>query len=320
MISQAQDSIFDTSKLADMKRLAGERSPEAIKAVAQQFESLFMQMMLKQMRQSMTSNSDGEQVGFYRGLADQQLANNLSKTGGIGLARSLEQQIARSMGVDLSATEAKPEKASTLVDDLKTRSAPPLPVANLLQASPHAVHSGASGAGAANSGQSNAAAAKVDTRDGANGFVDRIWNDAVSAAKSLGVPAQFIVGQAALETGWGRSELRQANGESAHNLFNIKAGSNWHGAVVEATTTEYVGGLAQRRTERFRAYGSYAEAFRDYARLIANSPRYAAVRGQNTAEGFAQAISQSGYASDPMYAQKLSRIIGGATLRSALEG
>lgn len=303
MLNQTQDSIFDQSRLADLKRQAGERSPEAIRAVAKQFESLFLQMMLKQMRQAMASGAgEGEQVGFYRGLADQQLATNLSKTGGIGLARSIEQQIARSMGVELPA-EATPaagtvERLSALIQPLARTKASLASGAN---------DDSATGTSRAGSG-------------GANGFVDRIWNGAVSAARALGVPAHFVVGQAALETGWGRSELRQPNGESAHNLFNIKAGSNWHGPVVEATTTEYVGGVAQKRVERFRSYSSYEEAFRDYAKLITDSPRYAAVRGQGTAEGFARALSQAGYASDPMYAQKLTRIIAGTTLRGALAG
>ncbi|WP_417071096.1 flagellar assembly peptidoglycan hydrolase FlgJ [Niveibacterium terrae] len=312
MLNQTQDSIFDQGKLADLKRQAGERSPEAIKAVAKQFESLFLQMMLKQMRQSMASGEgEGEQVGFYRGLADQQLASNLSKTGGIGLARSIEQQMARSMGVEMPdeplKTVAQTGKVPLEMGLFNLR-----PLARVAPRIEDQDPAG-SDAGAFAGGKSR-------NRDGANGFVDRIWSGAVSASRTLGVPAHFVVGQAALETGWGRSELRLPNGESAHNLFNIKAGGSWHGPVVEAVTTEYVGGVAQKRVERFRAYSSYAEAFRDYAKLIADSPRYAAVRGQNSAEGFAQALSQAGYASDPMYAQKLARIIGGATLRSALSG
>ena len=126
--------------------------------------------------------------------------------------------------------------------------------------------------------------------------------------------------QAALETGWGKSELRFTDGKPTYNLFGIKAGRSWNGAVAEATTTEYVNGAAQKTVERFRAYSSYAEAFRDYANLLASNPRYAGVLNQQDAAGFARGLQQAGYATDPMYAAKLERIIGGPTLRAGLAG
>jgi flagellar protein FlgJ len=151
-------------------------------------------------------------------------------------------------------------------------------------------------------------------------FVNRVWDQAADASRSTGIPAHFMVAQAALETGWGRGELRRADGSPTHNLFNIKAGNSWKGDVVELPVTEYVNGRPQTETARFRAYGSYGEAFRDYANLLRSSPRYADVLGQTDAAGFARSLQQSGYATDPMYADKLTRIIGGATLRTALEG
>jgi flagellar protein FlgJ len=129
-----------------------------------------------------------------------------------------------------------------------------------------------------------------------------------------------MVAQAALETGWGRAELRRADGTPSHNLFNIKAGSDWKGAVVEVPVKEYANGRAYTENARFRAYGSYEEAFRDYANLLRNSPRYAEVLGQQDGAGFARSLQQAGYATDPMYADKLARIISGSTLRSALAG
>ena len=124
--------------------------------------------------------------------------------------------------------------------------------------------------------------------------------------------------QAALETGWGRSEPRQADGQPSYNVFGIKAGRNWTGPTVDATTTEYVNGVAQQRVERFRAYGSYAEAFGDYAKLLGSSPRYSGVVGATDATTFARGLQRAGYATDPAYADKLTRIIGGQTLRAAL--
>jgi flagellar protein FlgJ len=142
-------------------------------------------------------------------------------------------------------------------------------------------------------------------------FVGRIWPQALEAGRSLGLRPEFLVGQAALETGWGRAEPKHANGQPSFNLFGIKAGRGWSGATVEATTTEYVDGVAQQRVERFRAYPSYAEAFRDYVGLLSSNSRYANVLGAADASAFARGLQRAGYATDPAYADKLTRIIGG---------
>jgi flagellar protein FlgJ len=141
-------------------------------------------------------------------------------------------------------------------------------------------------------------------------FISSLWPHAVAASQTTGIPAQFLVGHAALESGWGKSEPRHADGRASHNLFGIKAGSNWQGATVEATTTEYVKGVPEKRVERFRAYGSYAEAFKDYAQLLAQSPRYAGVVDSRDAASFAQGLQKAGYATDPAYGSKLERVIG----------
>ncbi|MEI7447682.1 MAG: flagellar assembly peptidoglycan hydrolase FlgJ, partial [Burkholderiales bacterium] len=141
-------------------------------------------------------------------------------------------------------------------------------------------------------------------------FVDRMWGAAEQAERATGVPAGFIVGQAALESGWGRQEIRHADGRPAHNLFGIKAGAGWKGATVDATTTEWVDGRPVKSVERFRAYGSYEEAFGDWARLMAQNPRYAAVlQAGGSIEGFARNLQKAGYATDPDYASKLTRTI-----------
>jgi flagellar protein FlgJ len=123
-----------------------------------------------------------------------------------------------------------------------------------------------------------------------------------------------MVAQAAHESGWGRREIRHADGAPSHNLFGIKAGANWGGPVAEVTTTEYIGGVARKVTAKFRAYASYAESFADYARLMKNSPRYAAVTQADTPREFAQGLQNAGYATDPAYADKLTRVIN-TTLR-----
>jgi flagellar protein FlgJ len=149
-------------------------------------------------------------------------------------------------------------------------------------------------------------------------FVDRVWPHAVEAAAATGVPAHFLVAQSALESGWGKREIKAADGSPTFNLLGIKAGRRWTGATVDVQTTEFVNGVAQSVRAKFRAYASYAEAFRDYASVLSSNPRYAGVIGQQDGVQFARSLQQAGYATDPMYADKLARVIGGRTLRQAL--
>lgn len=137
-----------------------------------------------------------------------------------------------------------------------------------------------------------------------------------SAAKQVeaesGIPAHFMLAQAAHETGWGRSPIKTAGGGDSHNLFGIKASSNWTGKVAEITTTEVINGVARKVTAKFRAYDSPEEAFRDYARLLKGNQRYAqAVAAAETAnaQAFAHHLQRAGYATDPAYADKLARVI-----------
>jgi flagellar protein FlgJ len=139
---------------------------------------------------------------------------------------------------------------------------------------------------------------------------------AEQASRATGVPAHLILGQAALESGWGRHEIKMPDGSSSHNLFGIKAGRDWNGKVAEVTTTEYHNGVATRQVARFRAYDSYAESFRDYASFLSSNPRYAAVIGQRDARAFAQGLQQAGYATDPNYADKLAGVIGSISTRA----
>jgi len=148
-----------------------------------------------------------------------------------------------------------------------------------------------------------------------------LWPHAVEAGKALGIPPRFLLGQAALESGWGKRTIRGPDGQDSLNLFGIKAGAKWSGDVAAAATTEYVKGVPQAKREGFRAYSSYAESFRDYAALLKSNPRYQGVVGQDAdAAGFAHAMQQAGYATDPMYASKLARVVNSETMRQALAG
>jgi flagellar protein FlgJ len=150
-------------------------------------------------------------------------------------------------------------------------------------------------------------------------FVDKLWPHALDAARSLGVAPHFLIAHAALETGWGKHELKAADGTASNNLFNIKAGGNWDGKTVLKEVTEYVNGKPVNSLEKFRAYDTPAESFADYANLLGSNPRYAGVLNQD-AEGFVSGLQKGGFATDPTYADKLRRIIGSATLRLGLVG
>lgn len=292
----ANQFAIDVNSLAQTRRLAKEDPRAAMKSAAQQFEAVFLQMVLKAMRDASPQEGifDSEQSRMYQSLLDQQLAQTLSARGSTGLAALIERQLSRGL-----APQAPEESAPLL--PLQQRASPQAPAANVQQ-SPVI--------------PADAAGVPAPARE----FVNRLWPHAVEASRATGIPAHFMIAQAALETGWGRAELRFSDGTPTYNLFGIKAGRGWQGAVAEATTTEYVNGVAQKTVERFRAYSSYAEAFRDYASLLRSNPRYAAVLNQQDAAGFARGLQQAGYATDPMYAAKLERIIGGQALRSGLVG
>jgi len=147
-------------------------------------------------------------------------------------------------------------------------------------------------------------------KDSAVPFMERFASHAQEASKASGLPANYMLGQAALETGWGKKEIKAPDGSLSFNLFGIKATGNWNGKVVNATTTEYVNGVMQTTVEKFRAYDSYADSFRDFANLISSSPRFKGVMNQLDAPAsYANAIANSGYATDPQYAKKLYKVI-----------
>ena len=141
-------------------------------------------------------------------------------------------------------------------------------------------------------------------------FVDAMWPHAVAAQRRTGTPAHLVVAQAALESGWGRRQIRTADGSPSHNLFGIKASRNWTGKTVETVTTEFVDGRPIRMRQRFRAYDSYAEAFADWSRLMNRSPRYEGLtRVRHDPAAYAKQMQAAGYATDPAYADKLERTI-----------
>ena len=321
-------NVFDVNSLTALKRQVKEGDPKALKAAAQQFEALFLQMVLKSMRDATPREGlfDSEQSRMYESLLDQQMAQVLgTKSGGTGLAAMIEKQLLRQnvepqpFDGPLPLNPAVPsfllpqqDKPLPLPRDMAPASIP-------LQNVPGVLSSAVPSAPTITQAIAPTIAPGTAT-DAQRAFVDRLLPSAVSTERATGIPAHFMVAQAALETGWGKSEPRRADGSPSFNVFGIKAGRNWQGPVIEATTTEYVDGVAQKQSERFRAYGSYDEAFRDYSTLLSVNPRYAGVLGVQDASSFARGLQRAGFATDPMYAAKLEKIIGGTTLRQALAG
>jgi flagellar protein FlgJ len=103
--------------------------------------------------------------------------------------------------------------------------------------------------------------------------------------------------------------LRQSDGDSTHNLFNIKAGSSWKGGTARAVTAEYEGGQVVKESAQFRAYDSFADSFHDLVNLLQNNDRYQeVVKAADNPEQFVKELQKAGYATDPRYASKIASI------------
>jgi flagellar protein FlgJ len=299
--------VADSRSLDGLRAEAGRDPASAARKAATQFEALFMRQVLKSMRDAMPRSGlwDGPAQAIYEDMLDQQMAQAVSGRRG-GLAEVIARQLSGNVQGGLS-----PEAVRAGGPQRSAASASAVPPGR------------AAAAGAAGDGIQRALATLESRRtapsampdlarlDGTQaGFVQRMWPHALLAEQTTGVPAAWIVGQAALESGWGRREIRSADGGTSHNLFGIKAGRGWNGQVAEATTTEYVDGRARRQVERFRAYGSYAEAFTDWARLMTGSARYGDVlRSAGDVRAFSSGMQKAGYATDPEYGAKLERTI-----------
>ena len=284
----------DARSLANLKMQAGSNSAAAIQETAKQFESLFMRELLKSMREATMKSGMLDNQGSDLGtdLLDQQFAVQMSGQKG-GLSELIAQQLSRQMGV------ADPKAAMAL----------PTPIPTGAATTPLARTGGTPTVSLDTVSRPVAKAPRAPTESQVN-FVRQHSRAANEAERASGIPAGFMLGQAGHETGWGRFEIKQKGGAPSHNLFGIKAGASWKGKVAEVTTTEYVNGVAQKQVARFRAYDSYQDAFKDYARLLTESPRYAAARQQTgSAHAFATGLQRAGYATDPEYAAKLSRAI-----------
>jgi flagellar protein FlgJ len=275
--SVSGQSLGSLDSLNGLKAQATRDPKGTIRETAKQFETLFMQEVMKSMRASTLSSGmlDNNATQMGTEMLDQQFAGKMAGLPG-GLSDAIQKQLSRQMGIqDLSPEKVHQASKTTLAQALPALVTKGIP--NHVQ-----------------------------------GFIQKHDAAARAASAATGIPASFMVAQAAHESGWGKREITGADGTKSHNVFGIKATPGWTGRTVDVKTTEVINGQAVKVTAKFRAYGSYDEAFKDYARLISSNDRYAKVVAQaqnGNAAGFARGLQQAGYATDPAYAEKIAKTI-----------
>jgi flagellar protein FlgJ len=272
----ASNTLTSDTRSIESLRAAAARDPKSsIREASRQFEALFMQEVMKSMRASTMSSGLMENSATQLGteMLDTQYAGKLTGLPG-GLSEAIARQLQRQMGI-------KDDKSAAGAD---AKSVEPLPALAKKNVAPHV-----------------------------QSFIQQHDAAAKSAEAATGIPASFMIAQAAHESGWGKREIKMKDGSSSHNIFGIKATDSWKGPVAEVQTTEYIDGKPQKVTAKFRAYASYEEAFKDYAQLLGSNARYADVVAKaqkgGGAQTFAMGLQKAGYATDPEYASKLARVI-----------
>lgn len=285
---------MDLRSLDRLKATSGRDPKAGINEAAKQLEGLFMQELVKSMRASTMSSGmlDNAGTDMANSMLDTQRANQMTGLPG-GLGEMIAKQLERQMG---GATKPTPDSPFKGLGDMS--------ISRQIESQARQMSSAKDTRTIDNKRLSNS-----------ENFVRKHTEAAKAAEAATGIPASNILGQAALESGWGKHEIRTKDGVPSHNLFGIKATSSWKGKVAEVTTTEYIGGVARKVTAKFRAYDSYEEAFKDHARLLSQSPRYSRTVAQaDTVQEYAQGLQKAGYATDPAYADKLTKVIN-TTLR-----
>ena len=295
--AQSIDNGRAYTDIKGLEALKGDtKSPQALQRIAQEVEAMFLQMMLKSMRDASLGDGifDSQEGRLYQDMFDKQIALDMSQHQHIGISELLMRQLAHKSAEAPAAQSTAPA----------TSSAMPLPG--------RAPDVAADAAG----GRRTVAAEATDAS--AAEFVAQVLPSIRQAARKLGVDARALLAQAALETGWGQRMPRNADGSSSHNLFGIKAGAGWEGARTNAVTVEFDGLVAQRRAQTFRSYASVEDSVNDFTHLLAGSPRYAQALVQGSSpRDYAQALAAAGYATDPDYASKINRILDSARMQAA---
>ncbi|MEH6616210.1 MAG: flagellar assembly peptidoglycan hydrolase FlgJ [Porticoccus sp.] len=345
----------DFQGLAALRAEARNAPSEAIDEVASQFESLFVQMMLKSMRDATIEGGlfDSSQLDLYQQMFDKQVSLDLSQRGGIGLAETLVTQLNGGQSGDKKQqiadlqTPGQQDAPKPIVSFDQVPVGIRRQVLGLFSSSevrvdaandtPGEALTGSTLTGTRLAGTTKAPAlvgVGVESRvepvvvkkndktswlpASPEEFIRNVWDDAVSAAKQLGVDPAVLVAQSALETGWGKKVIQSAEG-SSFNLFGIKAGGDWRGDLATVNTLEFRDGLAALEKATFRAYDSLTASFSDYADFLKSSPRYQqALKSVADSKEFLVELQNAGYATDPKYAEKILGILDKSNYSSVI--
>ncbi|CNL76655.1 flagellar assembly peptidoglycan hydrolase FlgJ [Yersinia frederiksenii] len=282
-----QGAAFDLRSLDSLKLAVKNDASQGAEAAAKQMEGLFVQMMLKSMREASFKGGllDSPQSDMFTSMYDQQIAQDIAGSGKLGFAELIMSQLTGEKVETGRGTGGVPVELASSLSNFKGM---PVPVTPQSDAPSPARYSGASSA---------------------HSFISRMLAPAIEAGGQSGIPHQLIIAQAALESGWGDREILTKEGKPSHNLFGIKATSAWKGETTEITTTEYIDGVRQKVKAVFKVYPSYSDALADYTSLLNNNPRYKNISQSSSPEIAAKVLQSGGYATDPRYANKLINII-----------
>jgi flagellar protein FlgJ len=298
-----------------VKSMGRHNDPAALKEISKKFEAMFVQQMLKSMRDANAVFGEdnvfsSKETEFHQEMMDQQMVLNLTSGEGIGLAKTMFQQMQQLYG--------HPVEPGAQSDSIKTlernvRVAPSIkPLASALN------ETALSAEGSLLKDVSGRTGTKTAVAQTQEEFLTKMKPYAEKAAAELNVSTDVLLAQAALETGWGKHLIHDTKGNNTFNIFNIKA-TGWQGKSVTVNTLENKQGITQQERAGFRQYDDYAQSFADYVSLIKNNTRYKdALAAGGDSKAYAEALQTAGYATDPKYADKIKNILNSDSIRSAV--
>lgn len=331
----------DFSGLNALKTEALHDKEAALEAVSKQFESMFISMVMKSMREANKTFSEGNflqsnETEFYQEMFDSQLSLTLSKGRGLGVAEAMMRQMSKQIDGITQTESVNPLLRKSIADyprnlpvEQVTRKAAELADA-LVEIDATLNSAEAQGKATAAASQSSESSAQSGSQksealiapllfETPQQFIQHLYPIAQKIEAETGLSAKVMLAQSALETGWGKHMINKPNEQASYNLFGIKADRRWEGDQAEIITTEYRDGVAMKERAAFRSYGGYEESFRDYANFLQQNPRYEpALEYLDNPQKFTEKLQDAGYATDPAYSQKIQRILSGEIFKGAM--
>lgn len=320
-------SYHDLSSLQQIRGNAAKDKEGALRQAAEQFESIFFNMLLSSMRKAneafeVEGMMNSQASKFYRDMQDSQMATELSQSGALGLADLLVKQLSPAMGITptddkkaLAMPGAEPERALKMPKViLPTQHIVPRQASSMDR---QPADDKAIAADAVNATQTQKEHGHWQVASPEE-FVRNLLPAARQSAKALGLDPLALIAQAALETGWGQRMIKTAAGSNSFNLFGIKANNGWQGDTAVVDTLEYRGGIAKKEQAKFRSYSSPEQSLHDYVAFIKHNPRYQdAVNASSDTKAYFEQLQAAGYATDPAYAKKIMAVYQSPALQNA---